>query len=287
MTNATVEIWIGSTAGDAPRLAYTTTDLHLEAPNWSADGDSLYLNGDGRFWRLDLGDTVTLHEVLFDGLPPINNDHVPDPERGLIYFSANDGHIYAAPIGGGHAERVTSDDAWHHFLHGVSPDGSTLAFVAIPRGDFKVPGKLAVISSTGGEMRFPYEIRGHLDGPEYSGDGAYLYFNTEHFTSEPGHAQLARIPVAGGDVERLVTSDRVDWFPHLSPDGRYATYLSFPAGTIGHPADKPVELRLVETGDWSRTIRSIAFQGGQGTINVNSWAPDSTRFGYVVYPKPT
>lgn len=285
MTGRTVEVWIASPGEEAPYLAYTTRDLHLEAPNWSPSGDSLYLNGDGRLWRLDIGDTATLHEVLFDSLPPINNDHVLDPARGLIYLSANDGHIYRAPMDGGHAERVTSAEGWHHFLHGVSPDGSTLAFVAIPRGDFSVPGRLAVISSAGGEMQFPYDIRGHLDGPEYSSDGAYLYFNTEHFTTERGHAQLARVPVGGGEVERLVTSDLVDWFPHLSPAGRYASYLSFPAGTVGHPADKPVELKVVDTGDWSRTIRRYTFQGGQGTINVNSWAPDSARFAYVAYPQ--
>ena len=28
----------------------------------------------------------------------------------------------------------------------------------------------------------------------------------------------------------------------------------------------------------------VAFFGGQGTINVNSWAPDSKRFAYVAYP---
>ena len=29
----------------------------------------------------------------------------------------------------------------------------------------------------------------------------------------------------------------------------------------------------------------VAFLGGQGTINVNSWAPDSRRFAYVAYPQ--
>ena len=102
MTDRTVEVWIGSTMEEEPRLAYATADLHLEAPNWSADGNSLYLNGGGRLWRLDLG-TTTLHEVSFSGLPPINNDHVLDPARGLIYLSANDGHIYRAPIASGAA----------------------------------------------------------------------------------------------------------------------------------------------------------------------------------------
>ena len=41
-------------------------------------------------------------------------------------------------------------------------------------------------------------------------------------------------PPAEG-LERLVASDTVDWFPHLSPDGDYARYISFPTGTLGTP----------------------------------------------------
>jgi hypothetical protein len=38
--------------------------------------------------------------------------------------------------------------------------------------------------------------------------------------------------------------------------------------------------------DGSEQADIIAFNGGQGTINVNSWAPDSQRFAYVDYPLP-
>ena len=47
--------------------------------------------------------------------------------------------------------------------------------------------------------------------------------HTEEYASRPGHAQLARVPVGGGSIERLLESDTVDWFPHLSPDGKMAT----------------------------------------------------------------
>jgi TolB protein len=91
---------------------------------------------------------------------------------------------------------------------------------------------------------------------------------------------------AGGDVEveRLVVSDTVDWFPHLSSDGQLASYITFPAGTLGHPADLDVEVRVVDTSDWSTPLQRYPLFGGQGTINVNSWAPDSTRFAFVAYP---
>jgi TolB protein len=214
----------------------------------------------------------------------INNDHVVDAERGLIYLSANDGHIYVAPIEGGTAKRVTHDSSRYHFLHGVSPDGATLAFVELPRGDLSVPGRLALVSSDGGETRYPEAGNSHLDGPEYSPDGAWLYFNTEEFGSHPGHAQLARLPADGGHVERLVESETVDWFPHLSPNAELANYISFPPGTVGHPPDLEVEVRLVRTANWRDCVWRFPLFGGQGTINVNSGSPDSRRFAFVAYP---
>jgi Tol biopolymer transport system component len=88
----------------------------------------------------------------------------------------------------------------------------------------------------------------------------------------------------GGRLEQLVVSETVDWFPHLSPNGEFATYVSFPIGTRGHPADLDVEVRLVRTTDWSTPIARYPLFGGQGTINVNSWSPDSRRFAFVAYP---
>jgi len=199
-------------------------------------------------------------------------------------MSANDGHIYVAPERGGAARLVPRDGSRYHFLHGVSPDGRTLAFVDLPRAQFAVPGRLALVASTGGETEYPPAGTGHVDGPEYSPDGAWLYLNTEEYATRPGHAQLARVPVAGGGMERLVASDTVDWFPHLSPDGEFASYISFPTGTLGHPADLDVEVRVVRTPDWSHVVQRYALFGGQGTINVNSWAPRGHRFAYVAYP---
>ena len=179
---------------------------------------------------------------------------------------------------------MTHDGSRFHFLHGVSPDSGTLAFVDLPRGKFSVPGRLALIASSGGETAYPPAGTAHVDGPEYSPDGAWLYLNTEEYATRPGHAQLARVPVAGGGMQRLVSSDTVDWFPHLSPDGELASYLSFPAGTLGHPPDLHVEVRVVRTADWDRVVQRYPLFGGQGTINVNSWSPDGRRFAYVAYP---
>jgi Tol biopolymer transport system component len=88
----------------------------------------------------------------------------------------------------------------------------------------------------------------------------------------------------GGPIERLVDSESVDWFPHLSPDGELANYISFPPGTLGHPADLDVEVRVIRTTNWRDIVWQFLLFGGQGTINVNSWSPDSRRFAFVAYP---
>jgi hypothetical protein len=134
--------------------------------HWAPDGRVLLLNGDGLLWRLNLWPEAELQRVPIDDLPPINDDHVLDAERGLIYLSANDCHICVAPIEGGTARRITHDSGHYHFLHGVSPDGATLAFVELPRGDLAAPGRLALISSAGGETHYPEAGSSHLDGPD-------------------------------------------------------------------------------------------------------------------------
>lgn len=277
------QIWLGGPDLPEPELVFESGEILVEAPNWSLDGGSLLVNGDGLLWRLDpRAPGSGLEAIEFTGLPPINNDHVLDPDGEHIYLSAADRHIYRGALTGGAVTRVSPEDGKWHFLHGVSPDGERLAYVEI--SEFSKPGRLAVVTP-GGAASIVDTGDAHIDGPEWSPDGAWIYFNTEGFTTTPGHAQLARVPDAGGPVEQLLASNTVDWFPHLSPDGRFAAYIAFPAGTLGHPADLDVDVRLVSTTDWSKPVQHYPVFGGQGTINVNSWAPDSTHFAFVAYPR--
>jgi len=264
-------------------VVHESNDVLFEAPNWTMDGESLIVNGAGAIWSIGTSAGSSPVRIAHDGLPEANNDHVLDPDGRHIFLSTMDKHIYRGLISGGLVTRITSDDDVWHFLHGVSPDGKRLAYVRIITFDH--PGELAVTSAAGGSESVLLDTGGGaIDGPEWSPDGKWIYFNTERWADRPGHAQLARIPDGGGQVERLVGSDTVDWFPHLSPDGRYAAYLEYPTGTEGHPPDMAVHVVVVSTHEWSTPLERIAVHGGQGTINVNSWAPDSRRFAYVSYP---
>lgn len=277
-------ILIGGPEIDQPEVVFETDALLLEAPNWSVDGKRLLLNGNGLLWSLEVErPEVGITEIAFTGLPPINNDHVLDPNGQHVFLSANDGHIYRGSLEGGAVSQVTPDDGGWHFLHGVSPDGQRLAYVGMT--DFTQPGRLMVLDLNAGGPVHLASGDGHLDGPEWSPDGDWLLFNTEHFTEAAGHAQLARVRDGGGAPERLATSDRVDWFPHLSPDGRWGSYISFPSGTLGHPADLDVVVHVVAAVDWELSRQSYPLFGGQGTMNVNSWSPDNARFAFVAYPQ--
>ena len=283
------QVWIHDTAIGKNRLILETTDLLLEAPNWTLQGDALILNGNGLLWRLPM-DAPVLQQIDLRGVPPLNNDHVLDPDGAHIFVSAYvDWQLYRAPLAGGAAVQVSgkeSPEGLLHFLHGVSPDGKQLAFVgvraAITEDSFTfLSAEICTLGADGRDFRQITFDGAPADGPEYSPDGAWLYFNTEAFS---GHAQIARMRPDGSGTTRLTDDINVNWFPHLSPDGRLAAYLAFPPGTEGHPADLWVDLMLVRDGDWPSAKSVARVFGGQGTINVNSWSPDSTRFAFVAYP---
>jgi Tol biopolymer transport system component len=71
----------------------------------------------------------------------------------------------------------------------------------------------------------------------------------------------------------------------LSPDGEAVAFLAYRKGDVApndHPANKDVEIRLMAgTGGPYRTL--VKLFGGQGTINVNSWSPDSRQLAFVSY----
>jgi Tol biopolymer transport system component len=269
------------TTGDR-RLVYSSSTLLFEAPNWT--GDRLLVNGDGRLFSLPVGGG-DLEEIDLGGVPPINNDHVISPDGATVYVSADDGHLYAVPLDAGEPRRVSNDrgTAFHHYLHGISPDGTTLAYIGLEQVDGgRVTNVWTIPAAGGADVQFTNDEHAD-DGSEYGPDGKWIYFNSERASTTPGHAQLFRISLDGGAVEQLTFDERVNWFPHPAPDGSAIAYASFPPGTLGHPADiDDVRLRLLDASGEIREITSLF--GGQGTMNVPSWSPDSKSFAYVAYP---
>jgi len=80
-----------------------------------------------------------------------------------------------------------------------------------------------------------------------------------------------------------MTSDNYNnWFPHVSPDGKWIVFLSFAPDVRAddHPFYKHVYLRLMPSEGGKPEVIAYIY-GGQGTINVPSWSPDSRSIAFI------
>lgn len=253
------------------------TAVHLEAPNWTPDGKSLIYNSKGLLYRIPLqGGTPELINTGF--AKRINNDHGISPDGKMLVISDQTENgsslIYTLPLEGGAPVKITPRGP--SYWHGWSPDGKTLAYCAERNGNYDI----YTIPVTGGEEQRLTTAEGLDDGPDYSPDGRYIYFNSVR----TGTMQIWRMENDGSNPEQLTTDEKNDWFPHPSPDGRWVVFVSFskdvPPGQ--HPPEKDVELRLMDLQSGEIKVLASLF-GGQGTINVPSWSPDSKRVAFVSY----
>jgi Tol biopolymer transport system component len=248
----------------------------IEAPNWAPSGDWLLVNGEGRLFRVPL-EAPQLQVIDTGAAVRCNNDHGITPDGGTIILSSHHegagSQVYLMPVEGGALRKVSPEaPSW---WHGVSPDGRTLTYVAA-RGGSRVIDVYTLVPGEE-ELRLT-QGEGHCDGPDYSADGALIYYNSDR----GGHAQIWVMGADGSGQRQLFQDEYVNWFPHPSPDGTHLVYLAYPPGTLGHPADLEVALVLCEP-DGSNRRRVREFTGGQGTINVPSWSPDGSAFAYVRY----
>lgn len=256
------------------KVAYHTTN-HIEAPNWSRDGASLIFNGGGRIHALPLsgGDPRPIDTGF---AIRCNNDHGLSPDGSQLAISdqsqTGKSLIYIVPSSGGTPRQVTT--LGPSYWHGWSPDGGTLVYCAERNGEFDVYS----IPAEGGDETRLTTAAGLDDGPEYSPDGQWIYFNSDR----TGRMQIWRMRPDGSGPEQVTSDDLNNWFAHPSPDGRWIVFLSYEADVKGHPANQPVRLRLMPAGGGPAQELARLF-GGQGTINVPSWSPDSRQLAFVSY----
>ncbi|WP_454746160.1 TolB family protein [Ciceribacter selenitireducens] len=252
------------------------TDRLVEAPNWSPDGLSLVINGDGLLYRLPADGSAAPVKIDTGFATACNNDHGISPDGRWIVVSDKVEHgkscIYILPAEGGTPRQVTRN--LPSYWHGWSPDGSTLSYCGIRNDVFDI---YTVSVDVGEETRLTFG-EGRNDGPDYSADGRWIYFNS----SRSGRMQIWRVPAEGGAAERVTDSAFGDWFPHPSPKGDKVLLLSYDPDVFDHPRDLDVRLRLTDP-DGSNPETLFELFGGQGTINVPCWSPDGDEFAYVRY----
>lgn len=265
-----------------------TAARHFEAPNWSPDGTYFVVNSGGRLYRIAATGDRQLVEIPTGFATRLNNDHgitadgrffilshhaaehVEDPRQDWLASS-----VYVMPVDGSAPPRKVTTKA-PSFWHGVTPDGRTLAYVGRRNDEWDI----YAIPTAGGDERRLTTCRGLDDGPDYSADGAFIYYNS--FCS--GRMQIWRMRSDGTAHEQLTHDAYSNWFPHPSPDGRWLVYLAYLDDQgEAHPFGKQVRLRLMDLRNNSVRDLTAPFFGGQGTINVPSWSPDSRRIAFVVY----
>ena len=262
-----------SSEGAERRVVYRA-EKRFEAPNWSRDGKYLLFNSGGRLYTLPVegGEPRLLNT---GEATRCNNDHGFSPDGQWLAISNSPGEdsmIYVLPAVGGPPRRVT--ERGPSYWHGWSPDGKTLAYCAERGGNFDI----YTIPVEGGEERRLTDAPGLDDGPDYSPDGQWIYFNSER----TGWMQIWRMHADGSGQEQVTNDDYSNWFAHPSPDGKWLVFISFYKHVKGHPPNKDVMLRLMPAAGGEPRVLVKLF-GGQGTMNVPSWSPDSRHLAFVSY----
>ena len=254
----------------------------FEAPNWMPKGKQLLFNMDGLLYKIPVngGDLVQLNTGF---ATRNNNDHGISFNGRLLAISnykesptGGGSAVYVLPLKGGTPRLVTEETP--SYWHGWAPNNKEVIYVA-QRGNRKVYNIYSKSIKGGSETALTDISEGeHVDGCEYSPDGNYIYYNGSH----SGNMQLWRMKPDGSDREQLTFDENNNWFPHISPDGKWIAFISFPPDIErnSHPSYKRVTLRLMPADGGEPRVIAYLY-GGQGTINVPSWSPDSRQIAFV------
>jgi len=270
------------TVSDGKRKIIFEKPGRFEAPNWMPDGKKLLFNMDGSLYKIPVegGDPEKLNTDFADNN---NNDHGISFNGKLLAIShhrkglpGGGSTVYFLPVRGGVPKLITENTP--SYFHGWAPNNKEVVYVAMRNG--KTVYNLYRNSINGGKEVALTDIKAgeHVDGCEYSPDGKYIYYNGNH----TGSMQIWRIKPDGSGREQLTFDNYNNWFPHISPDGKWMVIISFSPDIDpnSHPSYKRVMLRILPASGGEPRVLAYLY-GGQGTINVSSWSPDSKQIAFV------
>ena len=269
------------TVTDGKRKVIYEKQGRFEAPNWMPDGKKLLFNMDGSLWTIPV-EGGAIEKLNSGSVNRLNNDHSISFNGKLLAISSSvpgspgGSGVYILPLTGGEPTLITPNTP--SYLHGWAPNNEEVVYVA--RRDGKTEYNIYRNSIKGGkEVALTNIDKGqHVDGCEYSPDGKYIYFNG----NLNGTMQIWRIKPDGSGKEQLTFDKNQNWFPHISPDGKWIALISFPPeiDPNSHPSYKRVTLRIMPASGGEPKVLAYLY-GGQGTINVPSWSPDSKQIAFV------
>jgi Tol biopolymer transport system component len=265
------------------KVLFTTTNS-IQAPNWTPDGKKLIYNSEGRMYQYHLNEG-TISPLNTGFAIKNNNDHVLSFDGTLMGLSShnpadmNNSTLYYLPSeGDSNPVVVNKPGLGASYLHGWSPDNKEMLFTGQRNGQYDI---YSIDIKTGVEKQLT-NLKTLDDGPEYSPDGKHIFFNSVR----TGKMKLWKMDPDGKNQAQLTFDEYNDWFPHISPDGKWIAFISFPKDIdpSDHPFYKHCLVRIMPfEGGTPRIIGYI--YGGQGSINVPSWSPDSKSITFVTNSK--
>jgi len=253
---------------------------HFEAPNWIVNEKALLINSNGKLEKISLeGERLGILDT--DQITKCNNDHGYSFDGKIVFISSgkkedksHTSYIYKVAAEGGVPVQITPKTP--SYWHGVSPDGKDIVYCAERNGNYDV----YKMNVDGGEEIRLTSTEGLDDGPEYSPDGMYIYFNS--FRTK--QMQIWRMKPDGTQAEQMTFDNYSNWFAHIAPNNSQAVLISYIENQEDkHPFGRAVKLRLIDLETKKIKDLTDVFYGGQGTINVPSWSPDGLEFAYVRY----
>ena len=257
-------------------------DIPMESPNWLKNSSRMLLDGGGKlyFYHMDTGET-TLIDTGF--CTNCGNAHVPSPDetRFAVSHGGWGAQAYIFPIDGGEPRQATRFAP--SFFHGWTPDGKNLLYLGSRGQDGLDIYRCAADASEEEWEEVQLTFGGYNDGPEYSPDGQYIWYNS----NISGSAQIWRMKADGSEKTQITQDDRTHMFPHISPDGTKVVYTVYPEKWLKqteHVPNVPIEFWLMNA-DGTDQHKILSFFGGHGAMHVNGWSPDSKKFAFISYEK--
>jgi Tol biopolymer transport system component/tRNA A-37 threonylcarbamoyl transferase component Bud32 len=271
---------VGSVRHEKPRLVTRALDPH--SPAWSPDGKWIaFVSGNSAYlefwniapssvWIVDAAGGTPQQLTSSDAMN-MSPTWAPDSRRLLIVSTlAGVRDVFQLNLTAGGRRRnapVRISTGLNPSLISLSADGSQLSYSVATNhtGVWKIAVPNTGSVSTQGAVPVITEVQ-TIEGIAISSDGKWLTFDS----NREGVQQVFRMPLAGGQVQRI-TRDSVPAFnPSFSPDGQEVTY---------HTVDRGL-----------RRIFAYRIDGGRSPVQVSpgttpderapSWSPDGRRIAW-------